>query len=29
MLDPKEVEIELCKALAAGVFYTSKDFMVI
>ena len=29
MLDPKEVEIELCKALAAGVFYTSIDFMVI
>ena len=29
MLDPKEIDIELGKAKVWGIFYTSKDFMVI
>lgn len=29
MLDPKEVEISFCKALVGGIFYTSKDFMIL
>jgi hypothetical protein len=29
MLDPKEIEISLCKAKVGGIFFTEKKFMII
>ena len=29
MLDPKEVEVKLCEARVWGIFYSSKDFMIL